>query len=155
MNYLNALKHGFKNLFNFRGTTNRRDHWAFALTLLAASMLASAVMSAMMVFSFVGDGMGPSGAFFSSLYAPVANFLPLVLVVLLVASTSRRLRDAGVNPLWQLVELAPIAVLAAGSGLSGYQNAQAMAGLLVLAGLALLAIAAFLLVATLLPSKSR
>ena len=153
MNYLNALKHGFKNLLNFRGTTNRRDHWVFTLTLLAAGAALNVVIDSLLMVGLVGS-VGPD-AFLLSMYSPVATVLPFVIAFLLVASTSRRLRDAGVNPLWQLVEVAPIALFAAGTGLSGYQDALAMAVLLIFAGFAVLAIAVFLLVATLLPSKSR
>lgn len=72
----------------FSGVTTRSDFWWFALAVLMLLALAS-------------------------LFTEAVGTLPLQLaslVVLLpwIAACTRRLRDAGLNPWWQLISLAPV-----------------------------------------------
>jgi transcriptional regulator with XRE-family HTH domain len=83
-----AIRDGVLRGLEFTGTTPRADFWWFAL---AVSMLLA----------------------FAQLLAEALGPLPLQiasLVVLLpwIAACTRRLRDAGLNPWWQLISLAPI-----------------------------------------------
>lgn len=85
---LRAMREGVLRGLEFTGTTPRADFWWFALAV--AMVLA-----------------------FAELLAEVTSPLPLQiasLVVLLpwIAACTRRLRDAGLNPWWQLISLAPV-----------------------------------------------
>ncbi len=86
---LQAMREGVLRGLEFNGTTPRADFWWFALAM--AMLLAFARLLA--------EAVGP---------------LPLQLAALLVllpwlAACTRRLRDAGFNPWWQLISLAPVA----------------------------------------------
>ena len=86
---LRAMRDGVLRGLEFSGTTARADFWWFGL---AVTMLLA----------------------FAELIASVAGPLPrqlASLVVLLpwIAACTRRLRDAGLNPWWQLISLAPVA----------------------------------------------
>lgn len=88
---LDAMRDGLLRGLEFRGTTPRADFWWFALAV--AMLLALARIAA--------EALGP---------------LPLQIASLLVlvpwpAACTRRLRDAGLNPWWQLISLVPIAGL--------------------------------------------
>ncbi len=85
---LRAIREGVLRGLEFTGTTSRADFWWFAL---AVAMLLA----------------------FAEVIAEVTNPLPMQiasLIVLLpwIAACTRRLRDAGLNPWWQLISLAPV-----------------------------------------------
>ncbi|WP_395794057.1 DUF805 domain-containing protein [Aquimonas sp.] len=85
---LNAMREGGLRGLQFTGVTARGEFWWFAL----------AVAMVLAVAQLLSEAVGP---------------LPLQLVSLLVllpwiAACSRRLRDAGLNPWWQLISLAPV-----------------------------------------------
>lgn len=85
---LEAMREGVLRGLEFTGTTLRADFWWFAL---AVGMLLA-------VAQLLAESVGP---------------LPLQMVSLLVlvpwiAACTRRLRDAGINPWWQLISLAPV-----------------------------------------------
>lgn len=85
---LKAMREGVLRGLEFTGTTPRADFWWFALAV--AMVLALAQL-------------------FTEAFGP----LPLQIASLLVllpwaAACTRRLRDAGLNPWWQLISLAPV-----------------------------------------------
>ncbi|WP_343215234.1 DUF805 domain-containing protein [Dyella sp. BiH032] len=86
---LQAMREGVLRGLEFNGVTSRTDFWWFAL---AVAMLLA----------------------FAQLLAEATAPLPLQiasLIVLLpwIAACTRRLRDAGLSPWWQLISLAPVA----------------------------------------------
>lgn len=85
---LAAMREGVVRGLDFRGTTTRAGFWWFALAV--AMVLAFAELAT--------ESAGP---------------LPLQLASLVVllpwlAACTRRLRDAGLSPWWQLISLAPV-----------------------------------------------
>jgi len=85
---LNAMREGLRSGLQFTGVTARGEFWWFAL----------AVAMVLAVAQLLTEAVGP---------------LPLQLASLLVllpwvAACTRRLRDAGLNPWWQLISLAPV-----------------------------------------------
>lgn len=85
---LKAMREGVLRGLEFTGITPRADFWWFALAV--AMVLA-----------------------FAQLFAESVGPLPLQIASLLVllpwiAACTRRLRDAGFNPWWQLISLAPV-----------------------------------------------
>lgn len=86
---LNAMHDGVTRGLEFTGTTPRPDFWWF--TLAVTMVLA-----------------------FAKLLAETVGPLPLQVTTLLVmlpwiAACTRRLRDAGLSPWWQLINLVPVA----------------------------------------------
>lgn len=85
---LQAMSEGVQRGLQFTGTTPCADFWWFALA----------------VFMLLA---------FASLFAQAVGPLPLDIASLLVllpwiAACTRRLRDAGLSPWWQLISLAPV-----------------------------------------------
>lgn len=85
---LDAMREGVLRGLDFTGTTPRAGFWWFALGVAMLLALAESL----------GQAVGP---------------LPLQIASLLVllpwiAACTRRLRDAGFNPWWQLISLAPV-----------------------------------------------
>ncbi len=73
----------------FTGTTARADFWWFAL----------AVTMVLAFAQLLGEVLGP-------LPLQIASLLVLIPWI---AACTRRLRDAGMSPWWQLISLAPVA----------------------------------------------
>jgi transcriptional regulator with XRE-family HTH domain len=85
---LDAMREGVIRGLDFSGSTTRKSFWWFALAVIV----------------FLA---------FAELISQSIGSLPLELASLLVllpwiAACTRRLRDAGINPWWQLISLAPV-----------------------------------------------
>lgn len=85
---LKAMRQGIQLGLEFGGTTARPDFWWFAL----------AVVMVLAFAQLLSESFGP---------------LPMQLAGLMVllpwiAACTRRLRDAGMSPWWQLISLAPV-----------------------------------------------
>lgn len=85
---LGAMRTGVVQGLEFTGTTSRVEFWWFALAV--AMLLAFATL--------VSEGLGPLPLQLAS----------LAVLVPWVAACTRRLRDAGLSPWWQLISLAPV-----------------------------------------------
>jgi len=86
---LQAMREGVLRGLEFTGVTSRADFWWFALAV--AMLLAFAQLLA--------EAIGP-------LPLQIAS---LIVLLPWIAACTRRLRDAGLSPLWQLISLAPVA----------------------------------------------
>lgn len=86
---LAAMREGVVRGLDFEGSSSREEFWWFALAV--AMILA------------LGEQLTES---FGPLPLGLAS---LVVVVPWVAACTRRLRDAGLDPWWQLISLAPVA----------------------------------------------
>jgi transcriptional regulator with XRE-family HTH domain len=85
---LNAIRDCVMRGLEFTGTTARADFWWFALAVVMLLALAELLAQA-----------------FGPLPLQIASLLVLVPWV---AACTRRLRDAGINPWWQLISLVPV-----------------------------------------------
>lgn len=83
-----AMREGVLRGLEFTGTTSRTDFWWF---VLAITML--------LAFAQLLDEA------FGALPLKIAS---LVVLLPWVAACTRRLRDAGISPWWQLISLAPV-----------------------------------------------
>ena len=152
MNYFESIKYGFKNIFNFRGVTNKQDYWRFANLLFSALfVLALAVPQ---IFRYFPNDLGLFSIFF---YFGAISYLPFavfIAVILLSAATTRRLRDAGFSPKLQFLHFLPIAPL----GFLGYFSVTNQVGWMLptiaLAALLAIGVLTTLHILTNRPSKS-
>jgi len=85
---LRAMQEGVLRGLEFTGTTSRADFWWFALAVLMVLGLADLIAEA--------TGQLP------------LQIASLVVLLPWIAACTRRLRDAGINPWWQLISLAPV-----------------------------------------------
>jgi len=88
---LAAMRDGVVRGLDFGGTTTRAAFWWFALAVAMVLAFGEALAQA----------MGP---------VPI-RLVWLVVLVPWIAACTRRLRDAGLSPWWQLISLAPAAGL--------------------------------------------
>lgn len=86
---LDAMRQGVLRGLDFSGTTPRPDFWWFAL----------AVAMVVALGQILAQSFGPLPLQLAS----------LVVLVPWIAACTRRLRDAGFSPWWQLISLAPVA----------------------------------------------
>lgn len=86
---LKAMREGVLGGLEFSGTTPRSDFWWFAL----------GVIILLAFVKLLGEVFGP-------LPLQIAS---LVVLLPWIAACTRRLRDAGLSPWWQLICLAPVA----------------------------------------------
>lgn len=86
---LAAMRDGVVRGLEFTGTTGRPAFWWFALAVLMVLALGQ----------LLAEATGP---------LPM-RLAQLVVLLPWVAACTRRLRDAGINPWWQLISLAPVA----------------------------------------------
>ncbi len=92
MDFVGAIKAGFKNYVQFRGTATRPEFWYWVLFTFLVGLVLSAI-----------DGSGALAGAFS-----IATFLPSLGV------TVRRLRDAGFSWVWLLLPAAGLVPLTIG-----------------------------------------
>jgi len=88
---LKAMRKGVLAGLEFTGTTQRADFWWFALAVTV--LLAFAKL--------LGEILGP---------LPL-QIMALAVLLPWIAACTRRLRDAGLSPWWQLICLVPVAGL--------------------------------------------
>lgn len=86
---LDAMRDGVLRALDFHGTTSRPAFWWFAL----------AVAMVLALGELLSGSLGPLPLQLAS----------LVVLVPWIAACTRRLRDAGLSPWWQLISLAPVA----------------------------------------------
>ncbi len=109
MNFLDAIKSGFQNYFNFKGRASRSEFWYWVLFTVLIGLVASTLESAIWPTpAFEGDWMQN----FESLSAqqtPLSNILALVLFIPNLSMLARRFHDAGFSAKWLFLQLIPIA----------------------------------------------
>ena len=105
--FLSAFGLFFKNYFNFRGRSGRREFWYMALW--DALYMIVLVVLALLLFSAraIQAGTGVAGPIF---YFLMGLFLVMILVAFAVVIPSvslavRRYRDAGISPYWLILTM--------------------------------------------------
>lgn len=89
MTFVEAVKSGFDNYFNFQGRAIRSEFWYFVLLVCMVDV---------------------SGVIFSSI-AVIFSLMHLVLIVPFLAVGARRLHDVNRSGWWQLLLLTGIGVV--------------------------------------------
>jgi uncharacterized membrane protein YhaH (DUF805 family) len=95
MNFIEAIKSGFRNYVGFRGRAARSEYWFWVLFVILLSIVAWLID--MTLFGFNTTGVNPV-----SVIAALATFLPGL------AMSIRRLHDIDRSGWWVLLGLIPL-----------------------------------------------
>jgi len=109
MDFVGAIKAGFSNYANFRGTASRPEYWYWSLFTVLASLISSSIEMVVPLVSI------------SSLFS-IATLIPSLAV------SVRRLRDAGYSWTWLLSVLPGFVIFIV--GIVGIALAAMSSGLL-------------------------
>jgi uncharacterized membrane protein YhaH (DUF805 family) len=109
MTFLDAVRSGFKNYFNFKGAATRSEFWYWVLfTLLLAIVLGTLEGVIWPAPATSGDWMQDLAAF-GAQPTPFTSISSLLLLIPNLSVTARRFHDAGFSAKWLFLQLAPIA----------------------------------------------
>ena len=97
MDFVGAIKAGFKNYVNFRGTATRPEFWYWFLFTFLVGFVVS--LFEQLITAATGDSVVSLAVSIITPLFSLATFLPTLAV------TVRRLRDAGFSWVWLLLPL--------------------------------------------------
>lgn len=107
MNFLDAVKAGFKNYAQFRGTATRPEFWYWFLFTILVDLVAS-------TFDNVINPVDPNNVNSLDSFTNTGLVSTLVSLALLLPNLTvgiRRMRDAGFSAWWLLVQAVPLVPL--------------------------------------------
>lgn len=108
MNFLDAVKSGFKNYFNFKGNASRSEFWYWVLFTLLLSLVLGTIEGVIWPAPMSsGDWMQDLAAF-GAQPTPFTSLASLLLLIPNLSVTARRFHDAGFSAKWLFLQLAPI-----------------------------------------------
>jgi len=109
MNFLDAIKSGFQNYFNFKGRASRSEFWYWVLFTVLIGLVATTLESAIWPTPMVqGDWMQDLESI-AAQQTPLSNILALVLFIPNLSMLARRFHDAGFSAKWLFLQLIPVA----------------------------------------------
>jgi uncharacterized membrane protein YhaH (DUF805 family) len=109
MNFLDAIKSGFQNYFNFKGRASRSEFWYWVLFTVLIGLVATTLESAIWPAPMIqGDWMQDLESI-AAQQTPLSNILALVLFIPNLSMLARRFHDAGFSAKWLFLQLIPIA----------------------------------------------
>lgn len=109
MDFIAAIKSGFRNYGNFRGIATRSEYWFWILFLVLSFIALSIIESALWPTQyFPGTMMMTSG---SSGNSPLSDIFGLGILVPTLAMTVRRFHDAGFSGKWLWLQAGTLVLL--------------------------------------------
>lgn len=123
MDFVAAIKSGFRNYGNFRGTATRSEYWYWVLFIALAAIALSILESAlwpmanytMMPGQFGPEwSMGMQGIQGMQGNSPLSDIFGLGIIVPTLAVTARRFHDAGFSAKWLWLQAGSVLLVAAG-----------------------------------------
>lgn len=117
MPIIDAVRSGFRQYADFRGTATRSQYWLWTL-FVATFMILIPVVEAMVWPGAIVANIGNEFTLIPRSTMLISEVFDLAVLVPQLAITARRFRDAGVSPRWvwfQLVNVAVIALLLVGA----------------------------------------
>ncbi len=175
MDFIGAIKSGFRNYANFRGVATRSEYWFWILFLVASFIVLSILESALWPSSYMAGPMGGYSDGYGMMsgtsgYSPLSDIFGLGILLPTLAMTARRFHDAGFSGKWLWLQAGSLLLLivgvvglgvgmasvfyGSGYGINGWDVLAAMMMALAPALMFGLAYSIFQLVITLRPSKS-
>ena len=108
MSFVDAIKSGFKNYFNFKGKASRSEFWYWVLfTVLLTSVIST-------IEAVIWPAPTPNGDWMENLDVtlsnptPLSNLTSLVLLIPNLSMAARRFHDAGFSAKWLFAQLVPV-----------------------------------------------
>jgi uncharacterized membrane protein YhaH (DUF805 family) len=109
MTFVDAVKSGFRNYFNFKGHASRAEFWYWLLFTLLLSLVLGTIESVIWPApAATGDWMIDLEAF-AEQPTPLTTIASLGLLIPNLSVTARRFHDAGFSAKWLFLQLGPIA----------------------------------------------
>ncbi|MEY3383844.1 MAG: hypothetical protein RLZZ212_431 [Actinomycetota bacterium] len=109
MNFIDAIKSGFQNYFNFKGRASRSEFWYWVLFTVLIGLVATTLESAIWPTPMgQGDWMQDLESI-AAQQTPLSNILALVLFIPNLSMLARRFHDAGFSAKWLFLQLIPVA----------------------------------------------
>lgn len=109
MTFVDAVKSGFRNYFNFKGHASRAEFWYWLLFTLLLSIVLGTIESVLWPApDATGDWMTDIEAF-ANQPTPFTTITSLALLIPNLSVTARRFHDAGFSAKWLFLQLGPIA----------------------------------------------
>lgn len=102
MDFVGAIKAGFKNYLNFRGTATRPEFWYWVLFTFLVAVVASVIDQILSI--------APELSIIALVFSTITTIFSLATFLPSLAVTVRRLRDAGFSWVWLLLPV-PFVVL--------------------------------------------
>ena len=109
MNFLDAIKSGFQNYFNFKGRASRSEFWYWVLFTVLIGLVATTLESAIWPTPMVQADWMQDLESIAAQQTPLSNILALVLFIPNLSMLARRFHDAGFSAKWLFLQLIPIA----------------------------------------------
>jgi uncharacterized membrane protein YhaH (DUF805 family) len=160
MTFAGAIKSVFTKYAVFKGTARRSEFWYFALFSLLLGIVAATLDSVIWPQDLSGDPLSTINQ-----PTPIGSITSLILLVPSLSVTARRLHDAGWSGKWLLLYVLPILSLAfslvaliAYTQSPDFGSAEGLVeviAFLVPTLLIAFGVAVFLLILSVLPSKTR
>jgi uncharacterized membrane protein YhaH (DUF805 family) len=110
MTFAGAVKSGFKNFSNFKGTATRTEFWYFYLFNVLLNVVTTTFDSFIVPSSGSGMGLASGGPLY--LITNIALILPNLTIAV------RRYHDAGFSGKWLGLYLIPVVAMFVGGGLA-------------------------------------
>lgn len=119
MDFVGAIKSGFKNYGNFRGMASRSEYWYWVLFTVLISVAAWTIDQAIggntvpALDPSLDTGNADLNAAIAIMNKPavVSNILSIVLLLPNFTVTARRFHDAGFSGKWQWLQVVPVVAL--------------------------------------------
>jgi uncharacterized membrane protein YhaH (DUF805 family) len=109
MTFVDAVRSGFKNYFNFKGAAPRSEFWYWVLFTVLVSLVLGTLESVIWPAPMsTGDWMEDL-ATFGAQPTPFTSLASILLFIPNLSMTARRFHDAGFSAKWLFLQLAPIA----------------------------------------------
>jgi len=107
MTFVDAVRSGFKNYFNFKGKAARSEFWYWVLFNILLSLVVSTIESAIWrPMPMNGDWMQNLDGMLS-VQTPISNLVSLLLFIPNLSMSARRFHDAGFSAKWLLMQIVP------------------------------------------------
>ncbi len=109
MTFVDAVRSGFKNYFNFKGAAPRSEFWYWVLFTVLLSLVLGTIEGVIWPAPMTTGDWMEDLANFGAQPTPFTSLASILLFIPNLSMTARRFHDAGFSAKWLFLQLAPIA----------------------------------------------
>jgi uncharacterized membrane protein YhaH (DUF805 family) len=91
----------FRDTFNFKGLTNRKEYWTYVISFYVFGLLLSIILGLIEGRYLRVNNLQPDGLMFQDF----KFYLKLILLIPMISATTRRLRDAGFSTWFTIIPI--------------------------------------------------